>query len=111
MELSTGLMRYCAAVMQTVDGEATKDGDKTTVQLRDMETVCIYTINSKKIHVQMSGQNTSQDYSIERVGDNYACSFRVSSNSRSPRKMQRVVNERNAAEKFREWITSEFPIV
>ena len=111
MELSVGLTRYCAALMQIVDGSETKDGNKTTINLRKTDALCTYTINSKKIHVQMSGQNTSQDYSIERVGDNYACSFRVSSNSRSPRKMQRVVNERNAAEKFREWITSELPIV
>ena len=48
MELSVGLTRYCAALMQIVDGSETKDGNKTTINLRGTDALCTYTINSKK---------------------------------------------------------------
>ena len=114
MEISIGLRRYCAAVMELVDGNVINDdenADNKRIELSRIDTTCTYVINKTQIRVNVTGPNINQDYSIERLGDNYACSFRVTANSRSPRKMQRIVNERNAATKFREWITNELPII
>ena len=111
MELSIGLRRHCAAVMELIDGNVIKEENtnKTRIELNGTDAICTYAIEASRIHVQVTGQNIAQEYTIERVGNNFACSFRGSADSRSPTTLHRVVSESGALAKGRAWIMAELP--